>query len=346
VNVAAFPSNFRFSPESDLLTKAMASDPAAIEAAIEQLSSAYPGIRQRMLEAVHNCADEKIWTHLLTCFALGKWSDTLPFDIYGIPGASQRLDVSIVDAFMEDCTQAEGDRKNSILAIAIDSKEILLRYAAAYLAGLRGNPAALPVLEEMLQAGDRHWQSRAIQALSAIKETKSAELLVQVLIRHHEQFHQEARHGLAELGALSEAAWLEILDNPDPHICWHAARGLAEIGNTTALEILAQGLCDENKTVRWVTSDLFAHIGAKAIPNILKVILSSPFSDECRQATYHALRSIKSYRARESLKPLVSALSSPSTKQIAQIIAERMLKDWNHLEEYISGRISSLDNIN
>jgi HEAT repeat protein len=343
--MAAFPSHFHFSPESDLLTKALASDQAAIESAIEQLSSAYPGIRQRMLEAVHKCADDKIWTHLLNCFAFGKWSDNLPFDVYGIPGAAHNLDVSIVDAFMEDCSPAENDRKSSHLEMAIHSKETKLRYGAAYLAGLRGNPAALAILEEMLQAGDHLWQLRAIQALSAIKENKSAELLVQIMVRNHEQFHQEARRGLAELGNLSESAWLETLNNPDPHIRWHAARGLAEIGNTSALQILAQGLCDENQTVRWVTSDLLAHIGAKAIPDILKLILSSSYSDESRQAAFHALRGIKSYRASECLKPLVSALSSPSTKQIAQIIAERMLNDWNHLEGYISGRISSLESM-
>jgi len=344
--VAAFPSNFRFSPESDLLTKALASDQVAIESAIEQLSSAYPGIRQRMLEAVHNCADNRIWTHLLNCFAFGKWGETLPSDIYVVPGVSQRLDVSIVDAFMEDYSLVENERKSSYLAKVMNSKDTKLRYAAAYLAGLRGNPAALPVLEEVLVTGDHRWQLRAIQALSAIKETKSAELLVQVLIKHHEQFHQEARRGLAALGVHSESAWLEMLENPDPHIRWHAARGLAEAGNSSALEILAQGLCDNNYTVRWVTADLLAHIGAKAIPEILKVILSPPFSDECRQSAFHALRAIKSYRASETLKPLVSALSSPSTKQIAQIIAGRLLKDWNHLEGYISGRISSLESIN
>lgn len=341
--MAAFPPHFRFSPESELITKAMAADQIAIESTIEQLSSAYPGVRQRMLEAVHNCVDDKIWAHLLHTFALGKWSDDEQLNISEISGATQRLGVAIVDAFLEDCSTAESERKNAYLSMVMALKEPTLRNAAAYLAGLRGNPAALPVLEKMLESADHQWQLRSIQALSAIKDRESARLLVQVLTKDHEQFHQEARHSLAELGVLAETAWLETLENPDAHLRWHAARGLAEIGNTSALQILAQGLCDENKIVRWVSSDLLARIGVRAIPHILEIIGTPPFSDECRQSAFYALKALRPYRASECLKPLVSALSSPSTKQIAQIIAGRMLNNWPRLEAYISGRTPSID---
>lgn len=344
--MAAFPSHFQYSPESDLLTKALTSDQFAVESTIEQLSSAYPGIRQRMLEAVHNCADERIWVHLLNCFALGRWSVDQSLDIYDVPAESQRLNVSIVDAFVEDHSEEESKRKSTLLSLIMDSDEDMLCEAAAYLSGLRGNIAALPILEKVLESGDQHWQLRSVQALSAIEDKKSAELLIHILIRHHEQFHQEARRSLAELGGLAEAAWIDALNNPDPHIRWHAARGLAEIGNTSALQIVAQGLCNDNKTVRWVSSDLLARIGPKAIPDVLKVICDSPLSDECRQSAFHALRAIKSYRANECLKPLVSALSSSSTKQIAQTIAGRMLNDWTRLDGYISGRTPSIQSNN
>jgi len=343
--VTAFQSQIRYSPESELLTNALSGELSGIETTIEKLSSAYPGIRQRMLEAVHNCENEKIWTHLLNCFAVGYWCDDHHPNILDVPGISQRLDVSIVDAYIEDWSEAESLRKSKLLSEIIRLPGGKLRDGGAYLAGLRGNSEALPALEEMLESGDRLWQLRSIQALSAIKDKKSAELLVQTLIRNHEQFHQEARRSLSELGVLAEDAWQKALDNPDHHIRWHAARGLAEIGNTSALQVLANGLCDENTTVRWVSSESLARIGVKAIPVILEVIYNSPFSDESRQSTFHALRSIKTYRASECLKPLVSALSSPATKQISQIIAGRMLNDWSLFEGYISGRIPSLENI-
>jgi HEAT repeat protein len=344
--MAAFPSHFRYSPESELLVKALTDDPFTIDVMIEHLSSTYPGIRQRMLEAVHNYSNEKIWVYLLNCFALGKWSDDHRPNIFDVPGVSQRLDVSIVDAFIEDCSDAESERKSTYLSDVINSQTGKLRNAAAYLAGLRGDADALPVLEEMLGSKDRLWQLRSIQALSAIKDKRSGDLLVHVLVTNHEQFHQEARRSLAELGELAEDAWLKALEISDSHIRWHAARGLAEIGNTSALRILANGLFNENTTVRWISSESLARVGAKAIPDILEVICTPTFSDECRQSAYHALRSIKTYRASECLKPLVSALSSPSTKQIAQIIARRMLSDWTRLEAYISGKTPSLENIN
>ena len=344
--MAAFPIHFRYSPESELLNKALVADEHAIESTIEQLSSAYPGIRQRMLDAVHKCADSKLWMHLFNCFAVGQWSNEHPLNIMDVTGAVQRLYVSIVDAYLEDCSSTEAEMKDTILKRFSAAEEPKQRYAAAYLAGLRGDPSALTVLEEALQSGDNLWQLRSIQSLSAIYDSRSAELLVGVVIREHEKFHQEARHSLAELGELAEKAWEKALENPDSHIRWHAARGLAEIGNTSALPILAQGLCDENKTVRWVSSELLGRVGARAIPDILEVIRNMPFSDECRQSAFHALRSIKNYRASECVKPLVSALSSPATKQIAQIIAGRLQEDWSRLDGYISGRVQSIDNIN
>ena len=344
--MAAFPIHFRYSPESELLNKALGADKLAIESTIEQLSSAYPGIRQRMLDAVHQSAESQLWTHLFNCFAVGQWSEEHPLVIMDATGAAQRLHVAIVDAYLEDRSSNETEIKNTLLRQFSAAEEPIQRYAAAYLAGLRGDASALPVLKEALESEKHLWQLRSIQALSAIHDRRSADLLVGVMIREHEKFHQEARHSLAELGELAEIAWLEALEHTDPHIRWHAARGLAEVGNTSALPVLADGLCDENKTVRWVSSELLGRVGSRAIPDILKVIRNIPFSDECRQSAFHALRSIKNYRASECIKPLVSALSSPATKQIAQIIASRLLDDWPRLDGYISGRVQSIDQVN
>jgi HEAT repeat protein len=336
----------RRSPESELLQKAIAGDTSAIESLVDQLSSPYPRIKQNMLEEIHHEAEDDLWLNLLNCLASGKWSEELPLGIYTDHNAAQRLDISIVEAFLEDWSDEEKDRKNTILHSAITVGNISLRNAAAYLAGERGDAEAIPILAEMLDRGSRRWQLRAIRALSAIPDAKSAELLVRVLIDNHDIYHQEARLGLSKLGSITEVAWQVALGHSDPHIRWHAARGLVEIGNLKGIAILADALGDENSSVRWVSSDLLARVGVQAVPSILDIIVRKPFSDECRQSAHHALISMKTYRAQECLKPLVSALSSPSTKLVAQIIADRMRQDWNRLEMYISGRLQSLDQIN
>jgi HEAT repeat protein len=336
----------RYSPESELLQKAVSGESSAAESVIEQLASPYPGVKEKILQMLHDENDKRIWLNLLNCLALGKWTEDLPVSITTDSTAVQRMDVSIVEAFLEDCTKTEKDIKNEILQTAINSGDISLRNAAAYLAGLRGNAGVIPILAEMLDRSSKRWQLRAIRALSAIPSSQSATLLVQVLVKDHDIFHQEARQGLSKLGHLTEHAWQEALGHSNPHIRWHAARGLAEIGNYGGLSVIAAALSDENSTVRWLSSDLLAQIGVTAIPQILDVIVRKPFGDECRQSAHHALLSIKSYRAQECLKPLISALSSPSTKMIAQIIAERMRQDWNRLEMYISGRLQSIDSIN
>jgi HEAT repeat protein len=336
----------RYSQESELLQKAITGEIPAAERVAEQLASPYPRIKQKMLEAIHNGLDQRVWLNLLNCLALGRWCEGLSLSIYGDLAAAQRLDISIVEAFLEDWHESEQDSKNAILQSTIRSTDISLRNAAAYLAGLRGDAQALPILGDMLDRGSKRWQLRAIQAISNIPSAHSATLLVKVLVDDHDLYHQEARQGLSKLGHLAGNAWQEALNHADPHIRWHAARGLAEIGDYGGVYLIADGLNNENSTVRWVSSDLLAQIGVIAIPKILDIITRKPLSDECRKSAHHALLSIKSYRAQECLKPLISALSSSSTKMIAQIIAERIQQDWNRLEKYISGSLQSLDNTN
>jgi HEAT repeat protein len=334
------------SPESELLQKAISGESSSVESLVEQLASPYPRVKQKMLEALHSALDGEVWLHLLNCLASGKWSDDQPLGITADPGAAQQLDISIVEAFVEDLNESEKECKNAVLRAAFNNRNISLRNAAAYLAGLRGEEEVIPILSEMLERGSRRWQLRAIRSLSAIPSSKSAALLVQILVKDHDLYHQEARQGLSKLGHMAVDAWQDALDHSDPHIRWHAARGLAENGDYIGIPFIAQALSDENSTVRWVSSDLLAQIGIKAVPAILDVLIQKPLSEECRQSAYHALLSIKTYRAQEILKPLVSALSSPSTKLIAQIIAERMRNDWIRLEMYISGGLQSLDSMN
>lgn len=333
----------RYSPEFELLQDAISGSGKAAESVVEQLASPYPGIKQKILEALHENSDSRVWGLLLNCLALNKWSEELPLSLYTDPSAAQRLDLSIVDAYLEDSSESETNSKIAALKSAMGSGKISLRNAAAYIAGLRGDPEAIPFLADMLVHGSRRWQLRAIRAVSSIPSAESAALLVQILIHDHDIYHQEARQGLSKLGHLARQSLQGALDHSDLHIRWHAARGLAEIGDYGGLWIIAEALNDENPTVRWVSSDLLANIGIKGVPAILSVIVRKPLSEECRQSSRHALLSIKSYRAQECLKPIVSALSSPSTKLVAQLIAERLQKDWSRIEMYISGSLQSID---
>jgi HEAT repeat protein len=345
VAVIANTRTIRNSPEAELILQALSGDGTAAEIVTGRLASPYPLIRQKMIETLHDHPDHRVWMHLLNCLALRTWIANQTLSICSDMASAQRLDISIVEAFVEDWSEAENARKRALLASALDSGESNLRNAAAYLSGVRGDAAALPVLTEILDKGDRRWQLRSIQAISSIQNPMSATVLLQILIKDHEIYHQEAQQGLSSLGLLAENAWQDALDNPDPHIRWHAARGLAELGNYDAIKVIAQGLDDENASVRWVSSDLLAQAGIVAVPSILEVLNLAPLSEECRQSAYHALLSIKAYRARECLKPLVASLSSPATKHIAQVIAGRLLNDWDRLERYISGELQALDRI-
>ena len=98
--------------------------------------------------------------------------------------------------------------------------------------------------------------------------------------------------------------------------------------NVRSMEVLAEGLLDENHEVRWATADALARIGPQAVPATLEVISRATMTSQTRQATYHALHGVLSRRLRERLKPLLEALQSPSGSAEAPTIARRLLDEW------------------
>jgi HEAT repeat protein len=118
------------------------------------------------------------------------------------------------------------------------------------------------------------------------------------------------------------------LQHPNSHVRWHAARGLGQIGDTQAIEVLAEGLFDENQSVRWVTARVLASLNSTAIPAILNVLTRNRLSEPFRQAVHHALHAMPSRLTQEYLQPLLLALRSPAANVEAPRQAQRMLLDW------------------
>jgi HEAT repeat protein len=334
--VAADKITGQFSGEEQLVERALQGDQIAANQVIQYLSSANPHLRHIMQDRLHRTAGERVWKTLLNCLALQCWSETplagseMNIPRRADPVATERFDRSVVEIFVEDKSEQEREAKVRALQGALRDGEALpqVRYAAAYLEALRGNPAVIALLEQVLESGDLTWKLRAVDALGALKDKRCGPVLVKALAMGPETLHKEARRQLSEMGELAVPAWLQALKHADGHIRWHAACGLSQVGKPVAIQILAEGLLDENHAVRWATARALARLDAVAVPAILTIISRNRMTEPLREAAYHALHAMMSRRTQERIRPLLNALLGPAASLEAPAVAQRLLAEW------------------
>lgn len=322
--------SIRHPAEAELLEQALQGDDRAINKVFLYLSSSNPHLRQIMQETIHDIASADLWEHLLSCLGAQSWQEHRDSDRRVDQEASQRIDQSITRVFTQDEYDNEGATKEAVLRKALSASQAEIRYAAAYLLGLRGDKQMIPLLDEILETAPKIWKVRAVHALTAIADERCGPPLIKGLAMDRGVVHAECKQALMKLGPIVEKAWVEALDHPDSHIRWHAARGLGDPKNVRSIQLLAEGLLDENREVRWASADALARIGPPSVPATLAVISRAVLTTPTRQAAYHALHGISSRRLRERLKPLLDALQSPTGSVEAPAIAQRLLAEWEN----------------
>jgi HEAT repeat protein len=319
----------RHSVEASLLKQALAGDSLAVNKIFLYLSSDNPHLRQIIQESIHDIASAKLWKHLLKSLAIHSWEDGQNSEQRVDQEASQRIDQAIAEVFTQDEYVGEHQAKEAVLKEALNNPRPEIRYAAAYILGLRGDTSMVPLLDEILDKAVKSWKVRAVQALSCIDDERCGAPLIKALAMDRGTLHSAAKSALIELGPIIEKTWVEALNHPDSHIRWHAARSLSDPTDMRSMEMLAEGLLDENREVRWASADTLARIGPPAIPATLAVISRTELNTHTRQSAYHALHGVYSRRLRERLRPLLDALQSSSASVEAPGIAYRLLQEWD-----------------
>jgi len=319
----------RYPTEVKLVKHALNGDTKAVKRILYYLSSSNPILCQIMQNAIHDLQDSRIWHQLLRYLAWHWWDEYIDIDHRFGLDASGRIDQAIIEVFTQDDHEWEKPEKETTLLANLDGTDSLIQQACAYLLALRGYPQVIPVLADTIKNGTRKWQLRAIKALEALNDERSARPLLEALIMNRDELHREACRALHNLGSLAKSAWVEALNHPDKQIRWEAARGLGQIGDVQAVGILAEGLLDESYAVRWATSDALAYLGTQAIPAILTILSRCTLNEPSRNAAYHALHGNLSASTQEYIKPLLDALHGSAPDIEAPIIAQRLLLDWD-----------------
>jgi HEAT repeat protein len=314
--------------QSDLLKRAGEEDPKALNKVLMYLSSVDSNLCGIMQSAIHDLPESDVWRILLLCFANHRYKNGLEGGRLIDQESSKRIDQALYEVFIVDENEWETKLKENILSDALEDKNQRIRQTAAYLAGMRGDLRAIPALYEILQTGNEDWKLRAVKALAALGDDDCVPPLVFVLTSSRGILHREARRALTSMEKIAESAWIDLLKHPDSHIRWEAARGLGDIGDARASDILVEGLLDENYAVRWASADVLARLGECAVPSILKFISQKILNEQSRRAAYHALHGIKSRQAKERLEPLLNALRSPIIDGRASRIARQLIREW------------------
>jgi HEAT repeat protein len=313
--------------ETQILTNALQGDRQCSEKVISYLSSNNPSLRGLIYASIHACPDRQIWLRLIGCLSHNRWSNQVECNRLRDETSRQRFEQSIIELFSEDKTDEERIAKESALTDCLQSEELETKTSAAYLSGIRGSKAVIPILEMMIDSKNPAWQLQAIKALAAINSEVCGPPLVKALAVGNQQIHQQARRALSDLGQKATTGWVQALNHPDSHIRWHAARALSEIGDTSMIHILVEGLSDEEVTVRWATARALANLEWNAVPAILEFLTHTNINDPLREAAHHALNSMTDHSIRRRLDPLIQALEGSAAAIEAPLIAQRLLQD-------------------
>ncbi len=324
------PTNVALQSESDaeIIRAALAGDVECIRKIFLYLGAPDARQRQAMQRMMHALSDTVLWQHMLRCLAVHCWEDRQDTEYRVNAETSQRIDQSIAEVFMRDEYPQEVQDKEVVLRKALTAQDRFVRYAAAYLLGLRKDVTVIPHLAQMTEEAPKSWQVRAVRALGVIGDERCAPALIRALALGKGALHSEARQALQKLGRLAEEAWQQALTSPERRIRWQAARGLDDPGHVRSLDILAEGLQDDDPEVRWETSVALARLGDRAIPATLKVLSRGPVSKPLRQAAYHVLSNAARCSSRQELAPLLEMLCGPARGEIVAEVAGRLLQAW------------------
>lgn len=296
----------------------------AINHTLFQLGSSNPLACRGMKMAIYALQEPRVWTHLLNYLAVRWWDDLHDYRYFFQGEVSQRIDHAIIEVFTIDKGE-RGSDKVTILQEALEDQDALVRRATAYLLGLRGDCSALPTLAKIIASDDERWQLRAVKALMVINDEACGPPLLEALSRDRDRLHRDARRALQSLGEKARQVWLEALSHPDRHIRWHAARGLAELGDGCAADVFAEGLFAEDYVVQWSTAHVLAKLDDQAIQGILTALSQHKLSESARKATIQALQENKSETYRSTVKPLLHALLAHKGSDRVQILATDLL---------------------
>ncbi len=120
---------------------------------------------------------------------------------------------------------------------------------------------------------------------------------------------QAARERLVQMNGKAVPELIALLNSPNSHARWEAAKALGEIGDPRAGKALVAALEDRDFGVRWLAANGLIALDVDGARALLEALLEKPDAAWLREGAHHVFSSLAATYA--ALVPVVKAMEGP-----------------------------------
>jgi HEAT repeat protein len=160
---------------------------------------------------------------------------------------------------------------------------------------------------------------------------ETVNVLLAGLHSHEWKVRETSREGLESLGELALFPLIDLLNDPDWHVRWEAAKALQSIPDPRAAPALLRSLRDSRFGVRWLAAEALVALKEGALGPLLDALVHQGDSLWLRRGAHRVLRRLTDElhlpEVSENLKPVLTALESLEPSATVGIAAQDALAD-------------------
>jgi HEAT repeat protein/beta-lactamase regulating signal transducer with metallopeptidase domain len=310
---------------------------AAVNALIETLSDAHPGVRLAAIESLGQLQDPRAITALsralkedtdprvreAAAHSLGEIDDSraVPALLEALRAEkAPNVKVQIVKALgeIDDPSAVQG------IAAVVKDPSIQVRRAAAWALGEIEDPSAVPALTSMVRDEDAEVRKYVASALSDIENANAFDALTILAKDVDAEVRQHAIDGLGNMEDMRTLpTLLAALRDENAEVRQQAADGIGDLDNLrTAPPALIEALRDTDKDVRQQVASALGNIGdAAAVPALKRAVADSDL--DVRRQVVEALKDIGGVEAMEALVALLKDSDPEIRKTAAEALGKK-----------------------
>ncbi len=150
-------------------------------------------------------------------------------------------------------------------------------------------------------------------------------------LSHDWKVRESSRLGLESLGELALFPLIDLLNDPDWHVRWEAAKALQNIRDPRAAPALVNTLTDSRFGVRWLASEALIALKEAALGPLLDALVHQGDSLWLRRGAHRVLRQLTDELHRpevsEIVKPVLTALESIEPSATVGVAAQTALAE-------------------
>lgn len=143
---------------------------------------------------------------------------------------------------------------------------------------------------------------------------------------------ERARHTLVFIGPPAVPLLLERVGSKAKRTRWEVAKTLSEIADPASMPALVRLLSDPESDIRWIAAEGLIRLGARSIPDVLRLLIDKPESTDIRRAAHHVLHELSADNlvVAETVAPVMKVLGDTEPASSLPPKAEEVLRniDW------------------